>query len=319
MIAFGCAVSEADAYTGYAQPGIRLAAEPDSAIFPFAAEDPVARTYNLILDAAAQSQDLEALVLLHPHLEIVDVGFCGKVRGALEDPEVAIVGCAGARNVRSIAWWQGQVVRGNVTHRYNEFGGGEFPHLAWTEPLTPPAEVDAVDGFMLILSPWAVRKLRFDETLIHGHGLEVDLCLQARAGGRKVLVTDLQVVEHRSVELVEKVKVWVEGHIEVARKWDGRQPGLGEPTGDWRQRARRAEAEREAVRTEAYFRKLAVEDRLEALEREAALVLDSPSWRLTEPLRRVNHWRRERAAQNGRGPQNGRAPQDGRAVPSPRA
>src|SRR5262249_14777655 len=118
LIAFGSSISGAEAYRRYAQPGVHLASEPDSEVFAFAAVEPVGRTYNLILDAAAACEDLEALVLVHPHTEIVDPEFCTKVREALRDPEVGAIGCAGANGVHSIAWWEAEVVCAPVRQRY---------------------------------------------------------------------------------------------------------------------------------------------------------------------------------------------------------
>ena len=64
MIALGCSISEPEPYVRYAQPGIRLAAEHDSAVFAFAAVGTVGRSYNLLLDAGGRPtpRDLEALV-----------------------------------------------------------------------------------------------------------------------------------------------------------------------------------------------------------------------------------------------------------------
>ena len=90
------------------------------------------RNYNLIIEQVADRDDLEALVLIHQDAEIVDPDFCAKVRAALADPEVAIVGCAGAVDVRSIAWWEGSVTWASFTHRYDEYGGGEI--LAFPGP-----------------------------------------------------------------------------------------------------------------------------------------------------------------------------------------
>ncbi len=308
MIAFGCSVSEPEPYIRYAGPGLRLAAEPDSQLLIFAAMDSLSRSYNLLLDAAARRDDLEALVIVHPFAEIVDPELAAKVRSALRDPEVAVVGCAGATGVRSIAWWEGAVTRGEVTSVYTDFGGGSFPAFSWSNPGAAPAEVEAVDGFLLALSPWAVRNLRFDERLVLGHGYDVDLCLQARAAGRKVLTADLRVVEHRSLDIVSDSELWVESHIAVARKWGERltrQPDAGE-AGDGadaedrvRQRARRAEAERECARAVAYFKQLGYEARVEALQRSLREATGTPAWRLTEPLRRINQWRRERRARDG--------------------
>ena len=48
-----------------------------------------------MLDRAARSEELEALVLLHQEVEIADPGFCAKVPARFEDPDVAVVGVAG--------------------------------------------------------------------------------------------------------------------------------------------------------------------------------------------------------------------------------
>ena len=39
-------------------------------------------------------------MLVHQDTEIVDADFCAKVRGALADPDVGLVGCVGAIGVR---------------------------------------------------------------------------------------------------------------------------------------------------------------------------------------------------------------------------
>lgn len=240
MIAFGASIQGAEAYRRYAEPGVKLAAEADSEVYAFASVEPLARTYNLILDAAAQREDLEALALVHSHTEITDPQFCAKVREALRDPEVALVGCAGATGVRGIAWWEGRVRAGQLVQRYEEFGGGQFPAYCWTRKDAPPGEVEAVDGQLLVLSPWAVRNLRFDESLILNYGFDVDFCLQARAEGKRVVVADLNAVYHRSVELVNDLDVWIAAHIQVAEKWGETLHGPVADEAAWKRRARRA-------------------------------------------------------------------------------
>ena len=106
MIAFGVSVTEGEAYRRYAEPGIKRAKEAESAVYVFAAVGQVSRTYNLLIDTAARHDDLEALVLVHPHTEITDSDFCMKVREKLSDPDVALLGAIGAKGVRSIAWWR---------------------------------------------------------------------------------------------------------------------------------------------------------------------------------------------------------------------
>ena len=163
--------------------------------------------------------------------EIADPKFCAKVRDALADPEVAVVGPCRRPGVRSIAWWEGRSAAGRSVQRYHEHGGGESAGYAWARPNAPPGEVDVVDGLLMVLSPWAVRTLRFDESLEPGHGYDLDFCLQVRAAGRKVVTADLRVVYHRSLELIADTDLWIEGHIrrrrEVGRPQARRPPSAG--------------------------------------------------------------------------------------------
>jgi hypothetical protein len=295
MIAFGSVIADAEAYRRFAAPGVRRAAEADSAVHVLMAVGNVCRGYNLLLDVAAAHDDLEALVIVDGRAEIADDGFCATVREALRDPQVALAGPVGARGVETIAWWQGEVSSAPVVHRYYEYGGGETVGYRWATPRAPLGEVDALYGFLLVLSPWAVRTLRFDESLSTGHGFDLDLCLQARAAGRRVVTADLRAVHHRALELEENLEAWLEGHVDLAEKWDGRWPGHAGGEVDWKRRARRAEAEREAARTVAYSSANRLDAEILALERELEAMTDSPSWRLTAPLRRLNRVRRLRA------------------------
>jgi hypothetical protein len=147
----------------------------------------------------------------------------------------------------------------------------------------------------MVLSAWAVRNHRFDEGLFLEHGHDLDYCMRIRAAGRRVMTADLRVIAHRTINIASEPELWVEGHIALARKWQGR---IGEPDGaaiDWKARARRAEAEREAARAIAYSRRLLLDARIEALERTVEEAEQTTSWRVTEPLRRINLWRRRHA------------------------
>ena len=295
MIAFGTAITEPEIYERFAEPGIELAAEPDSEVLSHASASSIFRNYNLMLDMVADRDDLEALVLIHQDAELVDSDFCDKVRAVLADPEVAIVGCAGAIGVRSIAWWSGSVRWGSFTHRYPEFGGGEIPALTWIPEEIPSyahrGEVDSIDGVVMVMSPWAVRELRFDESLGQLHGYDFDMCLQARAAGKKVVAEDLRVIHHHSLKLLNDADGWISAHIRVAEKWDGQFPHA--PAGsDWRQRALRAEAEADASKLQTIAagelrdaRALADSRRVRRLRGEIEAIEGSISWRLTTPLR----------------------------------
>jgi hypothetical protein len=298
MIAFGCAITEPDTYEECAGKGFRLVAEPDTQVLAHAAAGSIFRSYNLLLDKAAEIEGLEAFVLAHQDAEIADPEFLAKLRAALADPEVAVVGCVGAIGVRSIAWWEGSVTWASFVHRYREMGGGELPSFSWNGEGLPPyartGEVDTIDGFVMGLSPWAVKNVRFDESLGQLHGYDFDYSCQVREAGRKIVTADFKVIHHHSLELVSDPETWIEAHMRVAEKWDGRLPGVGVAGGDWKQRARRAEAEAAVSRARVVSIRLQREARLAELERRTAelqevadTVLGGTTWKLTEPLRRI--------------------------------
>src|SRR5829696_6616471 len=184
MIAFGTSITKPEMFRRCAEPGIRRAAERDSEVYAPAAIGSIFRSYNALLDRAAQRDDLEALVLVHQDAEIVDADLCATLRGALADPDVGVVGCAGAIGVRSIAWWEASVTLASFVNRYAEAGGGDLESFSWRWEDAPPyaqvGEVETLDGFVLALSPWAVRNVRFYETLGGFHGYDLDFCLQVR-------------------------------------------------------------------------------------------------------------------------------------------
>ena len=206
MIVYGVSVTDGETYERCAVPGLERAAEPDSRVIRHSTAGSLFRNYNILLDEAAAHEDLEALVLLHQDVEIVDADFAARIRRPLSDPDVAVVGCAGAVGVRSIAWWQGAVTWASITHRYTEHTGGEFPGPTWDPDSLPASaqtgEVDSIDGLIIVLSPWAVRNLRFDESLGKLHGYDFDICMQAKAAKKKVVTADFRVIHHRDLELI---------------------------------------------------------------------------------------------------------------------
>jgi hypothetical protein len=289
MIAFASAVTKPEVYARCAEPGIRRCAEPDSAVVAPVATGSIAQSYNALLDRFAASDELEALVLVHQDTEIVDADFCRRVRDALSDPSVGVAGCVGAIGVRSIAWWEGSVTLSSFANRYEDHGGGELPGFSWDWDEAPPyaqvGDVDTLDGFLLVLSPWTVRNVRFDEELIEFHGYDLDFCLQVREAGRRVITADLHAVHHRPLEMLPDVEPWVEAHMRVAEKWDGRIPGIGTAPGTWEERALRAEAERDAARALAHTKRLELQARRLQVERALEEARGSISWRLTAPFR----------------------------------
>ncbi len=297
MIVFATSITDPEMYDRAAGRGIRLAAEPDSEVISHAAAGSLQRSYNLILDQLAERDDVEAVVLLHQDAEITDPQFCAELRRALAGRDVGVVGCVGAIGVRSIAWWEGSVTWASFIHRYGELGGGDLPAFSW-DPGAMPAyartgEVDTVDGFVLGLSPWTIRNVRFDESLGPIHGYDFDFCLQVRHAGRKVVTADFKVVHHHSLDLIGDVETWIQAHMRVAETWDGRMPNVGvDANGSWKDRARRAEAEAAATRAVTVSNQLKADARALQLVRSLEEVTESTSWQLTAPLRRLNALRR---------------------------
>jgi hypothetical protein len=298
MIAFGSSITAPDVYARCAERGFRLVAEPDSEIIANAAAGSLFRSYNLLMSSVADRDDLEALVLVHQDAEIIDPDFCQKLRDALSAPDVGVVGCVGAIDVRNIAWWEGSVTWASFIHRYSECGGGDIPSLTWTADQLPgyarTGEVDTLDGFVLAVSPWAVKNIRFDEGLgSQIHGYDLDFCLQVREAGRKVVTADFKVIHHHSLTLVSDPDVWINAHVSLAEKWEGRMPGIGHPNwgpdaDDWKARARQAEAEAGATRLQRVSCELLAEAREKQLLAELDEMRTSVSWKITEPLRRAN-------------------------------
>jgi hypothetical protein len=290
MFAFASAITRPDVYERFAKPGIERAAEPDSVVVALPSGGSIFANYNAILDRAAAMDGLEGLVLVHQDAEIVSEDFCAQARAVLADPAVGVAGCAGAIGVRSIAWWEGSVTCASFVHRYSELGGGDIAGCSWSWVDAPAyarlGEVETLDGFVLVLSPWAVRELRFDESLGEFHGYDVDFCLQVREAGRKVVTANFRAVHNHALEAFGDAAAWIDAHVAVAEKWDGRMPEFGTAPGTWPQRARRGEAGALAARATARQTALRRHARIRQLEAAIEETKGSISWRLTAPMRR---------------------------------
>ncbi len=295
MFAFGSAITKPDVFLRCARPGIDRVAEPDSVVLEHSSTGTLFEAYNALLDRAAQLPGLEALVLVHQDAELVSPDFCATVRRTLADPDVALVGCLAAVDVLSIAWWEGSVTWASHAQPYGDDGRMTYG-FSWDPAEAPPyaqlGEVEAVDGFVLVCSPWLVQQVRFDEALRSRiHGYDLDLCLQVRAAGRKVVTADFRAVHHQRSYVFADREDWMAAHVAVAEKWEGRDPGLPGSPGGWRQRALLAEAQAAAAGAVGEEAVLRLQAQARDLERALAETKESLSWRITAPLRR---WGRSR-------------------------
>lgn len=141
--------------------------------------------YNQIL-AVARDRDADMLVLLHDDLELIDTSGEEKLLAAVNEPDVAIVGVAGGRNVRGLAWWNHETVG------WQRIDSGP---LVFGERI---GDVDSVEGSIMALSPWAIQNLRFDESFTGFHGYD-EIGLAARRAGKRVIVADVDTHHHTSL------------------------------------------------------------------------------------------------------------------------
>ena len=287
MIAFGCSVTEEETYERHAEPGFRFAAEPDTEILTFGSVGSIFRSYNMLLEQAKARGGLEGFIIVHQDAEIVDPELIPKVRAALRGPRRR-AGRVRRRGRRAQHRLVGGVGHPGLLHpALPGARGGEVPALSWAPEQIPAqpvtGEVDSIDGLLIAFSPWAIENLRFDES-IGGrmHGYDFDICMQARAAGKKVVATDLGVIHHHQLDLMSEAEAWVETHVKLTKKWEEHLP---EPTGDWRYRARRAEAQLAALRLESGASRMIWEMRAEQLGRELHALNRTSAWRATRPLR----------------------------------
>ena len=186
MIAFGVAITDPATFERVALPGIRRVAEPGARIFAKRGFDSIQQPYNEILEEAGELSGLEALVLLHQDLELTDDSLPRRARALLSDPRVGLIGALGARNLRLHCWTKAEEV----------YGIAMAPGLE-ARLSTGPVDVDGVDGALLVIAPWVVRTLRFNEELReHFHGYDVDFSLRVGAAGGRVVCDDIPYFHH---------------------------------------------------------------------------------------------------------------------------
>jgi hypothetical protein len=215
MIAFATAITDREAYERVALPGIRRAAEPDSAILTRSGRDSIQQPYNEMMDEAATLPGLEALVLLHQDLELTDDSLPRRVRSVFDDPRVGLMGPLGGRISKPHCWlWPDQAF------------GTVDPHVL--PPVVGSEQVDALDGALLVLAPWVVSGLRFGPPADgRFHGYDVDIGFRVGAHGGKVICHHVPCVHRR--ELKDDYEGQRIAGVALAQIWD---PALRPP--QWR-------------------------------------------------------------------------------------
>lgn len=182
----------------------------DRTLFALSGQTQLTVAYNTILDAY-RGRGVDAVVLLHDDLEMVDPDTEEKILKALAEPDVAIVGVCGGKGDQSLAWWDSETVGRQMTDSGMLDFGDRIGDVAF------------VEGSFMAFSPWAVQHLRFDEGYPGFLGYD-DVCLTARTQAKRVVVADIDTHHHTTIgfKSPEIAAAWDVAEAIFQRKWWGR-------------------------------------------------------------------------------------------------
>lgn len=202
-IIYGCCVGSYEKVSRYLMPRI------SGPLITMHNQTCIAEAYNAIIHTVRGSKDVEALVLLHDDLEILDIGFENKIRETLTNSSIGLIGVAGAINTRSLAWWNYGAVGSVLSDTTNiDFG-------------VRSGAVDAIDGCVMVLSPWTINNLLFDEQYDGFHGYDCDIARQVLRHQKSAVVIDTKVHHHTVLgwKSVNTYTSWTKADHEYRMKW----------------------------------------------------------------------------------------------------
>lgn len=201
-IGYGCCVGTWDKFYRYVEPNV----PKDRPLVAVSNQISISVAYNAILDSF-RVYDVDAVILLHDDLEMVDPNTEQKVIDALNYCETtALVGVAGGGP--SLAWWNVEPIGHQQTDStFIDFG-------------LRTGFVDMIEGSFMAFAPWAIQELRFDERYeFLGYD---DVCLHARQTGRQVYVADIDTYHHSTVGYKSEAvrQMWERSEIIFKQKWE---------------------------------------------------------------------------------------------------
>lgn len=185
MIVYGCCVGSWEKFSRYVAP--RLTGRRAIAKFGYPG---IVQPYNEILDTIQEWDDLEALILLHDDLELIDPDAERKLVAPFADPDVVITGVAGGGG-GSLYWWEHSPIGHQMTDVANiDFGARE-------------GVVTLVEGSVMALSPWLIRNLRFDPRFTWFHGYD-EIGMQVQAAGKRSLIVNVDTHHHNQMGYIDE-------------------------------------------------------------------------------------------------------------------
>lgn len=203
MIGYGCCVGSWEKFGRFVAPRVR-----GRPVIAISGQRSISVAYNKILNSF-MDEHLEAVVLLHDDLEMVDPDVEGKIRAAKAN-DVALIGVAGGGP--SMWWWNHAPIGHQLTDtRMVEFGAART------------GDVDMIEGSFMVFTPWAISNLRFDPRYqFLGYD---DVCLEARARDMRVVVADIHTHHHSTLgfKSPEVEAMWKRSEDIFESKW-GKPP-----------------------------------------------------------------------------------------------
>lgn len=176
-VVYACCVGSWDKFHRYVVPRTR-----DRRVIAKFGYPGIVQAYNEVLDVVQHWDDLEALVLLHDDLELVDPDAEAKLVAPLRDPTVGLVGVCGGGGAELYWWNHDPVGHQRTERRLIDFGRRE-------------GDVTLLEGSVLVLSPWVVRNVRFDPRFTWFHGYD-EIGMQVKFEGKRNVVVDVDTWHH---------------------------------------------------------------------------------------------------------------------------
>ena len=226
MIVFGVCAGPGNRFETIAGPALAKCA-PDAEVIVLRDQPSIATAYNRILDASKNIRELEAVVLLHDDVELVDPHWQRKLLAAFTDEGSGVVGVIGASGRGGMAWFTRSDKHGAVGEPSRSY---DFGHRT--------ARVDVIDGLFIGLSPAASRTLRFDETSYPPfHGYDADICARAGAAGHLVTLAPIDLVHHThgAFGTARSYTDWIKASLSWRLAWE---PATRAKRAGWRIRRR---------------------------------------------------------------------------------
>lgn len=184
MIVVGCCVGPGGRFRRIAGPSLETFTTAGDEVVLIEGASGICAAYNAVMKRARTLEACEGVVLLHDDLELFD-GVRAEVLKAVAEPGVGLVGVVGGSDLVHGKWWSGRRVAGRVIDSRGD------RHLG-----PASADVDAVDGCLLVVAP-AALSLDFDESSFPDfHGYDVDFSLQVREAGLRVVTRELGCRHH---------------------------------------------------------------------------------------------------------------------------